>query len=136
MCVSLPLLLRLHKKVGNSSKITRALSLVKLVLPWFKKTGKENFRLLVDAWYMKKTFILYALKLGINVVGQVRKDTALFLHPIKNNQLPKKKVLIKNMEQNSQQMSLTNYRFIKSISIFMAAVNKFLTVLPVASLDF
>lgn len=91
MCVSLPLLLRLHKKVGNSSKITRALSLVKLVLPWFKKTGKENFRLLVDAWYMKKTFILYALKLGINVVGQVRKDTALFLHPIKNNQLPKKK---------------------------------------------
>jgi len=83
MSICLPLVLRLHKKVGNSSKITRALALIKLVLPWFKSTGNEIFRCLVDAWYMKRTFILPLIDLGIQVIGQVRKDTALFLEPIK-----------------------------------------------------
>jgi hypothetical protein len=83
MSISLPLLLRLHKKVGNSSKITRAVSLIKLVLPWFNKTGKETFRCLVDAWYMKRTFILVLLEKGVHAIGQVRKDTALFKQPVK-----------------------------------------------------
>lgn len=83
MSISLPLLLRLHKKVGNSSKITRAVTLIKLVLPWFKKTGKKTFRCLVDAWYMKRTFILPLLEKGVHAIGQVRKDTALFKKPVK-----------------------------------------------------
>lgn len=34
--------------------------------------------LLVDSWFMRKTLILPTLKLGLNVIGQVRSDTALF----------------------------------------------------------
>lgn len=78
MCVCLPLLLRLHKFVGNRTKITTALVLIKAVLNLFYKTGEEQIRCLVDAWYMKGTFILPLLARGINVVGQVRWDTALF----------------------------------------------------------
>lgn len=91
MSISLPLLLRLHKKVGNSSKITRALTLIKLVLPWFKKTDKEKIRVLVDGWYMKKTFILVLIELGVYVIGHIRKDTALFKKPKKNTQATKKR---------------------------------------------
>jgi len=82
MCVSLPLLLRLHKYVGNKTKITTALTLVRAVLSLFRETGKEKIRCLVDAWYMKRTLILPLLKRCIHAIGQVRKDTALFLEPI------------------------------------------------------
>jgi len=83
MCISVPLLLRLHKYVGNRTKITTATVLVRAVLSLFTKTGNEKVRCLVDAWYMKRTFILPLLKLGVHAIGQVRKDTALFLNPIK-----------------------------------------------------
>jgi len=83
MCVSLPLLLRLHKFVGNKTKITTATALVRTVFSLFIKTGQENIRCLLDAWYMKGTFILPLLKLGAHAIGQVRKDTALFLKPVK-----------------------------------------------------
>ena len=82
MCISLPLLLRLHKYVGNRTKITTAITLVRAVLPLFIKTGKEKIRCLVDAWYMKRTLILPLLKRAVHAIGQVRKDTALFLEPI------------------------------------------------------
>lgn len=35
----------------------------------------------VDSRFMRKTLILPALKLGLNVIGQVRIDTALFAIP-------------------------------------------------------
>lgn len=81
MCVALPLILRLHKDVGNGTKITTARGLIRAVLSSFRKTGQEKIRCLVDAWYMKCTFILPLLKRDINVIGQVRKDTALFKEP-------------------------------------------------------
>jgi hypothetical protein len=94
ICASIPLLLRLHKKVGNSSKIKRAVMLIRIVLPWFKKTGTEIIRCLADCWYMKSTFILPLIELGVYAIGQVRKDTALFFKPepqlIKKKGRPKK----------------------------------------------
>lgn len=78
--VALPILLRLHKSVGNSTKLSRGVMLVKFVLPILKKTGK-TIRVLVDSWYMKAPFVVPLLELGLNVIGQVRKDTALFEPP-------------------------------------------------------
>ena len=85
MSVCLPLLLRLHKFVGNRTKITTGLTLIRALLNLFRKTGEERIRCLVDAWYMKATFILPLLDRGIQVIGQVRCDTALFS---KANQVP------------------------------------------------
>ncbi len=82
MCVALPLLLGLHKGVGNRSKITKALAMIKSVLQLFKDKGLLVIRCLVDAWYMKRTFILPLIKIGLKVIGQVRKDTALFEPPV------------------------------------------------------
>jgi hypothetical protein len=81
LCACIPLLLRLHKKVGNSSKIKRAVMLIKLALPWLKDVKEAVIRALVDCWYMKSTFILPLLQNGVNVIGQVRKDTVLFFKP-------------------------------------------------------
>ena len=80
LCVSLPVLLRLHKKVGNSTKLTRGVMLIKLIMPIFKNTG-HTLRCLVDSWYMKAPFIIPLLKRGINVIGQIRIDTVLFDPP-------------------------------------------------------
>jgi hypothetical protein len=82
ICACIPILLRLHKKVGNSSKIKRAVMLMKLVLPWLQQQKDLLIiRVLIDCWYMKKTFILPMVELGVKVIGQVRKDTALFFEP-------------------------------------------------------
>jgi hypothetical protein len=81
LCASLPILPRLHKKVGNSTKLTHAVTMVKYVLPLFRKKGTEVIRCLVDAWYMKAPFILPLLNLGVHVIGQVRKDTVLYDGP-------------------------------------------------------
>jgi len=60
---------------GNTSKLAAAKSLIRAILPVFTA---ENDCLLIDSWYMRGTLILYALKNGIHVIGQVRKDTALY----------------------------------------------------------
>jgi hypothetical protein len=83
LCASLPILPRLHKKVGNSTKLTHAVTMVKYVLPLFRNKGAEVIRCLVDAWYMKAPFILPLLNLGVHVIGQVRKDTVLYDKPPK-----------------------------------------------------
>lgn len=82
ICACIPLLLRLHKKVGNTSKIKRAVMLLKLVLSWLEQQKQQLvMRVLTDCWYMKRTFILPMTDLGVKVIGQVRKDTALFFQP-------------------------------------------------------
>lgn len=78
--VALPILLRLHKSVGNSTKLSRGVMIIKFVLPTLNKVGK-HVRVLVDSWYMKSPFILPLVELGLDVIGQVRKDTALFAPP-------------------------------------------------------
>ncbi len=77
----LPLVIRLHKKIGNRSKITTGVSLIRWLAPVLWNSGTEKLRVLVDAWYMKGPFILPLLKQDMDVIGQVRRDTALFDFP-------------------------------------------------------
>lgn len=83
MIAALPLMLRLHKYTGNHTKITTALTLIRAVRSLFRQTGIATIRCLVDAWYMKKTFILPLIRQGIHVIGNIRIDTALFKEPDK-----------------------------------------------------
>lgn len=80
---ALPLILRLHKFKGNHTKITTAVTLLRAVLSLFQKIDHVTLRCLVDCWYMKRTFVLPMLRLGIQVIGQARIDTALFKEPEK-----------------------------------------------------
>lgn len=77
---ALPILMRLHKSVGNSTKLSRGVMMIKSVLPLLKKNS-ETQRVLVDSWYMKAPFVLPLLECGLHVIGQARKDTALFEPP-------------------------------------------------------
>lgn len=72
-----PLLARLSRSTGNSTKLTAAKTLIRVIFSAFNK----GTYLLLDSWYMKGNLILYALSAGLHVVGQVRKDTALFRLP-------------------------------------------------------
>jgi hypothetical protein len=75
---AIPILSRLMRNEGNGSKLTAAKALIRVITPVFK-----NFtvRLLLDSWYMRGTLLRAALKAGLQVIGQVRKDTALFRVP-------------------------------------------------------
>ena len=75
---AIPILSRLMRNEGNGSKLTAAKALIRVIAPVF-----ENFsvRLLLDSWYMRGTLLLAAFKSGMQVIGQVRKDTALFCIP-------------------------------------------------------
>jgi hypothetical protein len=41
----------------------------------------KDARLLIDAWFMRKSLILPLLEQRVRILGQVRRDTALFLPP-------------------------------------------------------
>ena len=41
----------------------------------------KDARLLIDAWFMRKSLILPLLEHRVRIIGQVRRDTALFLPP-------------------------------------------------------
>jgi hypothetical protein len=41
----------------------------------------KEARLLIDAWFMRKSLILPLLEQKVRIIGQVRRDTALFLPP-------------------------------------------------------
>lgn len=41
----------------------------------------RNVRLLIDAWFMRRSLILPLLEQQVRIIGQVRRDTALFLPP-------------------------------------------------------
>ena len=75
---AIPLLFRMMKVNGNTSKLHAAKVLIRTILPVFTP---EKLCLLIDSWYMRATLILYALKNGLHVIGQVRKDTALYDTP-------------------------------------------------------
>jgi hypothetical protein len=75
---AIPILSRLMRTEGNGSKLTAAKTLLRVIVPIFEKL---SVRLLLDSWYMRGTLLLAALKAGLQVIGQVRKDTALFRVP-------------------------------------------------------
>jgi hypothetical protein len=77
---ALPIWFQLMSKDGNRSKLHTAKILVLSVARFLKNSKK--IRLLVDAWYMKASLILPLLECGIHIIGQIRKDSALFLPPL------------------------------------------------------
>jgi len=73
---AVPLLSRLVRKGGNFGKLTTARVLLRVVRGIF---GKPT--LLLDAWYMRASVLHYALAEGMAVIGQVRRDLALYAPP-------------------------------------------------------
>ena len=68
---AIPLLSRMMRTGGNTSKLDAARVLIRTILPVF---AGQNTCLLLDAWYMRYRVIAFALKNKIQVIGQVRLD--------------------------------------------------------------
>jgi DDE superfamily endonuclease len=77
--LGIPILSRLARQGGNSGKLVAAKTMLRVIAPLFK--GFQT-SLLMDSWYMRCTLISYALEHGLQVIGQVRRDTALFHQPV------------------------------------------------------
>jgi hypothetical protein len=77
---AVPLLSRLMRKSGNTSKLDAAISLLAVIAPVF--TGKGQLFTLVDSWYMKWPYLREVRKRGFHAIGQVRRDTALYSVPV------------------------------------------------------
>jgi hypothetical protein len=74
---TVPLLSRLTRTEGNTTKLTIARVLLRAIRGIFPEAT-----LLVDCWYMRGNLILPLLEQGLNIIGQVRKDTALYTLPV------------------------------------------------------
>jgi hypothetical protein len=72
---SVPLVTGLCRGLGNAGKLAMAKGLLRAA------GALGPVRLLLDAWYMRGSLIRTALRLGHEVIGQVRRDTALFALP-------------------------------------------------------
>jgi hypothetical protein len=75
----LPIVSRLVPATGNRNKLTIALALVRGLAPVMK--GKP-VRILFDAWFMRARLVLPLLSRQMRIIGQARRDTALFLPPV------------------------------------------------------
>ena len=75
---AIPILARLIRVTGNTSKLQATKTLIRVVAPL---VGGRNVCFLMDCWYMRRTLLQYILTLGFNIIGQVRIDTALFTMP-------------------------------------------------------
>src|SRR3954452_5597699 len=73
MSWAVPLISRLVRKAGNHGKLTGARVLLRVVRGFFGQG-----RLLLDTWFMRASVITFALDEGLTVIGQVRKDLALY----------------------------------------------------------
>ena len=81
-CLAIPILSRLPRTTGNGGKLVAAKTLIRTCRSVFTT---QIVTLLVDSWYMRKTLVLPAQAMGYQVIGQVRKDTALYLPPPPHN---------------------------------------------------
>lgn len=71
-----PIRSRLVAGTGNTNKLFLGLALVRAILPI-----APNLRLLIDSWFMRARLVLPLLSRGVRIIGQARRDTALFLPP-------------------------------------------------------
>ena len=76
--LGIPILSRLARRGGNSGKLVAARTMLRVIAPLFQELQTY---LLMDSWYMRCKLITYAMEQGLAVIGQVRKDTALFHKP-------------------------------------------------------
>jgi hypothetical protein len=77
--LAIPLWMQLVDKDGNRSKLKIARNLV-LIADKHRIDDRKPL-LLCDAWYMKEPFVAPLLEHQICCIGQIRKDSALFLPP-------------------------------------------------------
>jgi len=76
---ALPLMARFARKQGNRNKLNAATLLVRVM----QKAFSARITLLLDSWYMRGRLILSLFDEGnLHVIGQVRKDTALYDMPV------------------------------------------------------
>lgn len=73
--LALPILSRLVPNVGNRNKLSIARALVRALAP----LATRPIRLLFDSWFMRARLVMPLMRRGIQVIGQARRDTALFL---------------------------------------------------------
>ena len=74
-----PLLMHLIRKGGNRTKLHSALLLMRVLMKWVPT--KTRVKLLLDCWYMKAPFLLPIIDQVECIIGQVRKDSALYSLP-------------------------------------------------------
>ena len=74
----LPIVSRLVPANGNRNKLIIALALVRNLGPVM---ANKSIRLLFDSWFMRARLILPLLSRKMQVIGQARYDTALFMPP-------------------------------------------------------
>lgn len=80
--LALPVLSRLPRATGNGGKLVAAKTLLRVSRRLF--TGRW-VTLLVNSWYMRKSLLIPAQTMGYEVIGQVRKNMALYLSPPPHN---------------------------------------------------
>ena len=66
---AIPLLSRLMRTTGNSTKLDAAKVLLCVIAPVF---ADQKVITLVDSWFMKWPYLQYVLHLDFNAIGQVR----------------------------------------------------------------
>jgi hypothetical protein len=74
--LTVPIRSWLVEESGQRGKLWVARQLIDLV-----RGHVKDARLLIDAWFMRKSLILPLLEQRVRIIGQVRRDTALFLPP-------------------------------------------------------
>jgi hypothetical protein len=74
--LTVPIRSWLVEESGQRGKLWVARQLIDSVREYVK-----DARLLIDAWFMRKRLILPLLEQRVRIIGQVRRDTALFLPP-------------------------------------------------------
>lgn len=74
----LPIVSRSVPTTGNRNKLTIALALVRSLVPVMMN---KPVRLLFDAWFMRARLVLPLLSRKMQIIGQARCDTALFMPP-------------------------------------------------------
>ena len=74
--LTIPLRSWLVEESGQRGKLWVARQLIDSVRGHIK-----DARLLIDAWFMRKSLILPLLQQQVRIIGQVRRDTALYLPP-------------------------------------------------------
>jgi DDE superfamily endonuclease len=79
--VAIPLLNRLTRQTGNTNKLDIAITLLRAV-----RSVVQGAIVLLDSWYMRQKVISHATRQGYGVIGQVRKDTALYACPVLSEQ--------------------------------------------------
>jgi hypothetical protein len=74
--LAVPIRSWLLEQSGQRGKLWVARQLIDAV-----RRHVKNVRLLIDAWFMRRSLILPMLEKQVRIIGQVRRDTALYLPP-------------------------------------------------------